>query len=111
MMAKFAKGVDMSANGQAMDAIAEVGPGKHFLGCEHTQKNFKTAFYQSNVSDNSSFEQWVEDGSLSAEDRAEKVYKTMLNEYVAPELDPDIDARLLKYMEERKASFPDSNIS
>jgi len=48
---------------------------------------------------------------LSAEDRAEKVYKTMLNEYVAPELDPDIDARLLKYIEERKASFPDSNIS
>ena len=97
MMAVFAKGVDMSDNGQAMDAIAEVGPGQHFLGCSHTQKNFKTAFYQSNVSDNSSFEQWVEDGRLSAEDRAEKVYKTMLAEYKAPELDPDIDARLLKY--------------
>jgi len=111
MMAVFAKGVDMSANGQALDAIAEVGPGQHFLGCEHTQKNFKTAFYQSNVSDNNSFEQWVEDGSTSAEDRAAQVYKTMLNEYKAPELDPDIDARLLKYMADRKASFPDSNIS
>ncbi len=111
MMAVFAKGVDMSANGQAMDAIAEVGPGQHFLGCEHTQKNFKTAFYRSNVADNNSFEQWVEDGSLSAEDRAEQVYKTMLNEYEPPELDPDIDARLLRYMDERKASFPDSNIS
>ncbi len=111
MMAVFAKGVDMSENGQAMSAIAEVGPGKHFLGCEHTQKNFKTAFYQSNVSDNNSFEQWVEDGSLSAEDRAEKAYKTMLAEYTLPELDPEIDAKLLAYMEERKASFPDSNIS
>ena len=111
MMAVFAKGVDMSANGQALDAIAEVGPGVHFLGCEHTQKNFKTAFYQSNVSDNNSYEQWVEDGSTSAEDRAEQVYQTMLNEYVAPDLDADIDARLLKYMDERKSSFPDSNIS
>jgi trimethylamine--corrinoid protein Co-methyltransferase len=111
MMAVFAKGVDMSENGQAMSAIAEVGPGQHFLGCEHTQKNFKTAFYQSNVSDNSSYEQWVEDGSTSAEDRAEQVYKTMLNEYTAPELDADIDERLLKYMADRKASFPDSNIS
>jgi len=111
MMAVFAKGVDMSANGQALDAIAEVGPGQHFLGCEHTQKNFKTAFYQSNVSDNNSYEQWVEDGSTSTEDRAEQVYKTMLNEYKLPELDPDIDARLLKYMTDRKASFPDSNIS
>jgi len=111
MMAVFAKGVDMSANGQAMDAIAEVGPGKHFLGCQHTQKNFKTAFYQSKVSDNNSFEQWVEDGSTSAEDRAAQVYKTMLAEYMPPELDPEIDAKLIKYMDDRKASFPDSNIS
>jgi len=37
-------GVDLSENGQAMDAIREVGPGVHFLGCAHTQKNFKTAF-------------------------------------------------------------------
>lgn len=111
MMGVYAKGVDMSANGQALDALAEVGPGKHFLGCEHTQRNFKTAFYTSEVADNNSYEQWVEDGSLSAEDRAEKQYKTMLAEYTPPELDPDIDARLLKYINDKKESFPDSNIS
>lgn len=111
MMAVYAEGVDMSENGQAMDALAEVGPGKHFLGCEHTQKNFQTAFYTSKISDNNSYEQWVEDGSLSAEDRAEKVYKTMLAEYKLPELDPDIDAKLLKYIKDKKESFPDSNIS
>ena len=111
MMAVYAKGVDLSENGQAMDALAEVGPGQHFLGCSHTQNNFKTAFYSSNISDNNSYEQWVEDGSSSAEERAEKVYKTMLAEYEAPELDPDIDARLLKYMDDKKASFEDSNIS
>ena len=111
MMAIYAKGVDMSENGQAMDALAEVGPGQHFLGCEHTQKNFKTAFYTSEVADNNSYEQWVEDGALTTEDRAEKVYKKMLAEYTLPELDPEIDAKLLKYMEDKKASFPDSNIS
>lgn len=111
MMAVYAQGVDMSENGQAMDALAEVGPGKHFLGCEHTQKNFKTAFYTSEVADNNSYEQWVEDGSLSTEDRAEKQYKTMLAEYTPPELDPEIDAKLLKYIKEKKESFPDSNIS
>ena len=35
----------------------------------------------------------------------------MLDEYVAPELDPEIDRKLLDYMEMRKSSFPDSNIS
>ena len=111
MMAVYAQGVDMSENGQALDALADVGPGQHFLGCEHTQKNFKDAFYISEIADNNSFEQWVEDGSLSAEDRAATKYKTMLAEYTLPELDPDIDARLIKYMDDKKASFPDSNIS
>ncbi len=111
MMAIYAKGIDMSANGQALDAMAEVGPGKHFLGCSHTQANFKTAFYRSTIADNNSYEQWVEDGKLDAEQRAEKLYKDMLANYVPPELDPEIDARLLAYMEQRKASFPDSNIS
>jgi trimethylamine--corrinoid protein Co-methyltransferase len=111
MMAVYAKGVDMSDNGQALDAIADVGPGVHFLGCEHTQKNFKEAFYRSSVSDNNSYEQWVEDGSLDAEQRAEIIYKKMLADYVPPALDPEIDAKLVEYMETRKGSFPDSNIS
>ena len=37
----LAEGIDLSENGQAMDAIREVGPGGHFLGCAHTQANFK----------------------------------------------------------------------
>ena len=32
MMAVFVKGVDMSENGQALDAIRSNGPGQHFLG-------------------------------------------------------------------------------
>jgi len=111
MMAIYAKGVDMTANGQALDAIAEVGPGAHFLGCSHTQANFKTAFYRSTIADNNSYEQWVEDGKQDAEQRAEKLYKEMLASYVGPELDPDVDARLVKFMADKKASFPDSNIS
>ena len=47
MMATFVRGVDLSENGQALDAIREVGPGSHFLGCAHTQANFETAFWRS----------------------------------------------------------------
>lgn len=111
MMAVYAKGVDMSANGQALDAMREVGPGQHFLGCSHTQANFKSAFYRSTIADNNSYEQWVEDGKLDAEQRAERLWKDMLASYTPPELDPDIDARLMAFVAERKASFPDSNIS
>ena len=63
MMHTLLEGVDLSENGQAMDAIREVGPGKHFLGCAHTQANFETAFYRSPLADNNSFEQWEAEGA------------------------------------------------
>ncbi|GHE20657.1 trimethylamine methyltransferase family protein [Halomonas urumqiensis] len=109
MMQTLLKGVDLSENGQAMDAIREVGPGQHYLGCSHTQANFKSAFYRSPIADNNSFEQWNADGRLDMAQRANARWKALLESYVAPELDPAIDEALLAFISERKAAFPDSN--
>jgi len=109
MLAALAKGVDLSENGQAMDALAEVGPGQHFLGCAHTQANFEQAFYRSSLADNNSFEQWQSEGSLDLAQRANKQFKDALNAYQAPVLDAAVDEALLDYIARRKASFPDSN--
>ena len=62
----LAKGIDMSENGQAMEAFHQVEPGGHFLGCAHTQANFETAFYRSSVADNNSVEQWEAEGRQDA---------------------------------------------
>ena len=70
MMHTLLAGIDLSENGQAMDAIREVGPGKHFLGCAHTQANFETAFYRSPIADNNSYEQWEAEGSQDLAQRA-----------------------------------------
>ncbi len=110
MMQVFAEGTDLSENGQALSAIREVGPGKHFLGCNHTQENFKTAFYRSSIADNNSFEQWELEGSSDATVRANQIWKQMLNDYQPPELDPAIDEALLEFIAKRKGSFADSNI-
>jgi trimethylamine--corrinoid protein Co-methyltransferase len=110
MMHTLLAGVDLSENGQAMDAIREVGPGKHFLGCAHTQANFETAFYRSPLADNNSYEQWEAEGSTDMAQRANKLWKKQLAEYEAPALDPAIDEALNDYMNRRKASFPDSNV-
>ncbi len=108
MMAVYAKGVDLSENGQAMDAIHEVGPGGHFLGCDHTQRNFEQAFYISGIADNNSVEQWEIDGSLDATARANGLWKQMLADYMAPELDPAIDEALGEFITNKKAAVPDS---
>ena len=110
MMHAFLVGVDLSENGQALDAIREVGPGKHFLGCAHTQANFENAFYRSPLADNNSVEQWEAEGSLDMAQRANAVWKKMLREYEAPPIDPGIDEALLDFIARRKASFPDSNV-
>ena len=83
---------------------------QHFLGNAHTLANFETAFYRSEIADNNSFEQWQEDGSLDAAQRANAIWKRMLAEYEAPPLDPAIDEALLEFIVQRKASMPDSEV-
>ena len=103
----FAKGIDLSDNAQALSAIREVGPGAHFLGCQHTQTNFETAFYRSTTGDSNPYEQWRAEGGLDAAQRANRLWKGLLEEYEAPPLDPAIDEALQDYIAKRKASTPD----
>ena len=108
MMQVLSQGYDLSENGQAMDAIREVGPGQHFLGCAHTQANFETAFYRSTVADNNSFEQWQAEGGLDTAQRANAIWKKMLADYEAPPLDPAIDEALTEFIAKKKDSMPDA---
>ena len=107
MMATFAKGLDLSDNGQAVEAICGHTPGEHFLGTTHTLANFETAFYRSATADNSSFEQWSEDGRLDAAQRANAIWKQRLADYEAPPIDDAIDAELTEFIDRRKAELPD----
>src|SRR5467141_2433082 len=110
MMHTLLAGVDLSDNGQALDAIREVGPGKHFLGCAHTQANFQTAFYRSPLADNNSVEQWEAEGAKDMVVRANALWKRQLEQYEPPPMDVGIDEALLDYMARRKAASPDSNV-
>ena len=107
LAASFVKGVDLSENGQALDAIKETGPGQHFLGSKHTLKNFETAFAVSDIANNDSYEQWSEEGSLDAAQRANTIWKKMLNDYEPPPLDEAIDEAMLDFIAKRKDELPD----
>ncbi len=109
MLGVLLGGIDLSENGQALDALREVGPGNHFLGCAHTQANFQSAFWRSEISDNNSFEQWQSEGSLDAAQRANGQWKAALNSYEAPAIDIAVDEALQEYIKVRKAAFPDAN--
>jgi len=103
-----ARGVAYDENAQAMDAIREVGPGGHYLGCAHTQANFKDAFWRTNVLDYKPFETWDEEGARDSMTLAAAKVKSMLDTYEKPAIDPEIEAALVAYVENKKASMPDS---
>ncbi|MBN7763586.1 trimethylamine methyltransferase family protein [Nitratireductor aquimarinus] len=108
MQQRFCEPLDVSENGQAMDAIREVGPGSHYLGCAHTQANFQTAFYRSSIADNNSYEQWAAEGEKAAHQRANQLARNWLEAYEAPPLDAGIEEGLLDFIARRKESMPDA---
>lgn len=106
----LAQGVAVDENGQGMDAIREVGPGGHYLGCAHTQANFKSAFWRSDLFDYKPFETWEEEGARDTETLATARVKKLLGDYQQPALDEGVAEALADYVARKKESMPDAFI-
>jgi trimethylamine--corrinoid protein Co-methyltransferase len=106
----LAQGVMMDQNGQAMEAIREVGPGGHYLGCAHTQANFKSAFWRSDLLDYKPFETWAEEGARDTQALAAERVAKQLADYVPPPLDEGTREALEAFVARRKAEMPDAFI-
>ena len=108
-LGNFFSGIDLSDQAQALDAIRNAGPGNHYLDSAHTQANFRDAFHPPGTADSSAWEQWVADGSQDAAQRANAQWKSLLDNYQDPGLDPAIDEALQAYITTRKSASPDRN--
>ncbi|WP_299596999.1 trimethylamine methyltransferase family protein [uncultured Tateyamaria sp.] len=104
----LAAGVQVDENAQAMDAIREVGPGGHYLGCAHTQANFKSAFWKSDLLDYKPFETWEDEGARDTAALATLRVQKLLSDYQQPAMDPATREALDAYVAEKKAAEPDS---
>lgn len=103
----FLKGLSLDENALAMDAFREVSPGNHFFGCAHTLRNYETAFYESDLADTQSFENWRDQGEKDAVIRANTKWKQMLVGYDAPPIDQAVDEHLQAYVAIKKEALPD----
>ncbi len=101
------KPFDVSDEALAVDAIKSVEPGGHFFGTGHTLERFETAFYQPMISDWRNYESWHEDGARTATERANRVWKQMLEAYEAPPMDEAVDDALKAFMAQRKEELKD----
>ncbi len=108
MYHKYLQGVDFSEDALALDSIRSVEPGGHHLGTEHTMRHFRSAFYRAELFDYNSAEQWQEEGSLDATQRANKQYKKLLRDYEAPTLDEAKEEALVEFINRRKRELGSS---
>ncbi|SFA77516.1 trimethylamine---corrinoid protein Co-methyltransferase [Poseidonocella pacifica] len=105
---RMASGIALGEDDQAMDAIREVGPGGHFLGCAHTQANFKNAFWRTDLLDYKPFETWHEEGARDTVSLATRRVETLLATYQQPPMDPATVDALEAYVVRRKEELPDT---
>jgi trimethylamine--corrinoid protein Co-methyltransferase len=105
MLHIWAKGIDLSDESMAFDAIAEVPPGGHYLGTAHTMRHFRDAFYRAELFDYNSAEQWELNGGEDSYTRASHKVKQLLAGYQPPALDPGLEAALREFIVRRKAAI------
>ena len=102
---RLTAGLGFSDEDFAIDTIDEVGPGGHYLGCAHTLERYRGANYMSEVANQMTYEQWSEEGSQLANERAIEIVKSKLASYKPPPLDQKVDDALLAFMNERKTEL------
>ena len=103
MITNFLTPLKVDESELALEAIRDVGPGGHFFGTAHTQARYRTAFFAPMISDWRNYESWQEAGSPTAEDKAEKVWRERLEQFVPPPIDPAIHEELSAFVARRKA--------
>ncbi|NVK31990.1 MAG: trimethylamine methyltransferase family protein [Gammaproteobacteria bacterium] len=87
MMASYMNGLTINEAELALEAIADVGPGGHFFGTSHTMERYESAFYSPIISDWRNFENWEAAGRPQAWQKANSVYKSLVDTYEAPAMD------------------------
>jgi trimethylamine--corrinoid protein Co-methyltransferase len=95
-------GMDQSALG--FDAIEEVPPGGHFFAAAQTMQRYQTEFYRPLVADLSNFGTWQGNGRVNSEDRATKIWQSILSEFVAPSGSAERAARIEEYVAKTSAT-------
>ena len=107
LMYRLGSGVSFADLDEVLETMREVPPGGHHLGTAHTLANFQTAFSMPEMMNSDNYEQWLADGSLSAEDRAAARCRELLEEYEEPALPDDVRTELDEFVARRDAELPD----
>ncbi|MEM9433853.1 MAG: trimethylamine methyltransferase family protein [Pseudomonadota bacterium] len=84
MVAELCADVQEEDGDLALEALAEVSPGGHFFGTQHTMDRYKTEFYEPLIANFDNFGTWTERGSRDATERATHMWQEILRDFQPP---------------------------
>lgn len=95
---RFREGYDINEDAFALDLIAEVDPGGHFLNQQHTLDYSKEEAFFTDVFYRNSFDSWEEAGSKDTFELAHDRLVDQLSSYERPAFDDALDEELDAYV-------------
>ena len=99
MVKRIMRGIPVTDDDLALDVMAEVGPGGHFLDHDHTFDRFRTDIWQPQLINRKNWEDWTADGSKSYGDRVRERVIEILETETEPLLDDAMYKELLRICE------------
>ena len=67
---RIARGVEIDERTLALDVIREIGPGGHFLGHDHTARNFRRELWIPKLTNRATYPRWMAAGGKDMRQRA-----------------------------------------
>ena len=104
MSRRLLEGVSVDRDTLAVETIAKVGPGGHFMASKHTRRNMREVRWQPGILNRQGREGWLADGGLdlAAKARAKAVH--LLATHEVPPLPPHVAAEAARLVADFSAA-------
>lgn len=86
MVKRVIRSVEVTDETLAVDVVAEVGPGGHFLSHEHTLKHFKKEIWLPELLNRKNYEGWINDGGKTLKEVVNEKTRWILENHRPKEL-------------------------
>jgi trimethylamine--corrinoid protein Co-methyltransferase len=100
LVKRILRGLPVDAEHLALDAIARVGPGGHFLADEHTLDHFRTEFWRPELLDRANWDTWQADGARTLGARVHERVLEIVDQYEPAPISDEVEDQLLAIIQQ-----------
>jgi trimethylamine--corrinoid protein Co-methyltransferase len=108
LVKRLLRGIEVSEETLMLDLIDQVGPGGLFIATRETARRCRQEIWVPRLMDRDPWENWVEGGQVTMEDRVKERVRAILASHEPPPLPPGAEDRIEAILEAAEARSGDS---